>query len=98
MPCWGGRPTALTDEQYQATQDVLVALYQQMVMYNLDLSGFLTRIREAEAVGPILDPTAWINGSDNLETIKRMAEGLRPAVALVQELRDAQRRRASEQG
>lgn len=78
----------MTREEYQITQDVIVNVYGQLVVYDLDIAEFLTQIRKTEAVCPILDPTLWIKGRASLEQVKRMAEALRPAVDLVRTLRE----------
>jgi len=75
-------------DQYQMTQDLIVNIYQQLGLYNLDINGFLTAIRKAETLCPILDPTLWIKGQESLEGVKRMAEALRPAVQLAKGLRE----------
>jgi len=45
----------MTDDQYRATQDILVQTASTLDL--LDLNAFRDRIRSAEALGPTVDPT-----------------------------------------
>lgn len=75
----------MTNEEYQRTQDALVEMCKDVLM--LDLVGFLARIEHTEALGPIVDPTLWIKGSDRLEAIKRCAIAFRGAQGAAEDLR-----------
>ena len=66
----------MTDEEYAQTQQQLILLAQ--FAKDLNLSGFLQRISQAESIAPIMDPTLWIRGHRQLEQIKRLAQALRP--------------------
>ncbi len=66
----------MTDEEYAQTQEQLILLAQ--FAKDLNLSGFLQRISQAESVAPIMDPTLWIRGHRQLEQVKRLAQALRP--------------------
>jgi|GEM_PF-2037234 len=79
----------MTDEQYTATQQMLIYFYQQLILIDFDLDGFLQRISVAHAVAPILDPTSYIKAFDNLQEIRDLAVALRPAVELAKRMRGA---------
>ena len=66
----------MTDEEYAQTQEQLILLAQ--FAKDLNLSGFLQRISQAESIAPIMDPTLWIRGHRQLEQVKRLAQALRP--------------------
>lgn len=82
----------MTNDQYQATQDIIVNIFQQLAVYDLDICGFINQISQAEGACPILDPTLWMQGSRNLGKIKEMAEALRPAVLLVRKWKEEVRK------
>ena len=77
----------MTNDEYQSTQDTIEYIYQTIALFDIDIDGFLTQARRAQGIGPILDPTLYIQASDNLQTIIRMAEAIRPAVKLVREMK-----------
>lgn len=62
----------MTNEEYQATQDLLLAYSRELGQ--LDLRGFIEMARMADTMGPILDPTLWRLGNRRLEAIRRLAE------------------------
>lgn len=66
----------MTDEEYAQTQQQLILLAQ--FAKDLNLSGFLQRISQAESIAPIMDPTLWIRGHRQLEQVKRLPQALRP--------------------
>jgi hypothetical protein len=61
----------MTDAEYLQTQRQLVLLAQ--IVDSLDLDGFLRRIEVAESVGPILNPTLYTEGAENLLKVKGLA-------------------------
>lgn len=65
----------MDDEQYIATQSQLLLLAK--IVKDMDLVGFVSRINKAESIGPILDPTQYIQAQGNLEKIKNLATSLR---------------------
>jgi hypothetical protein len=65
----------LTNEEYQATQELILMLARRV--RRLPLDKFLSAISRAEVVGPIVDPTLFRDAAGNLEEIKKMAEGAR---------------------
>jgi hypothetical protein len=73
----------MTDAEYLQTQRQLVLLAQ--IVDSLDLDGFLQRIGVAESVGPILNPTLYTEGAENLARVKGLA---RACKALQDEVRD----------
>ena len=58
--------------EYQAIQDQLVLLAQ--VIEPLDLAGFLSAIDYSETMGPIVDPTLYLQSANKLENVKRLAQ------------------------
>lgn len=42
----------------------------------LDLESFLRCISNAEAVGPIMDPTMYMKAAENLAAIRKLAESV----------------------
>lgn len=66
----------MTDEEYSQVQQELLVLARWV--HGLDLDAFLHRIRQAETIAPILDPTLYLRGGQQLHQIKRLAQSLRP--------------------
>lgn len=64
----------LSDKDYIKTQNLILSLGKEIRFLRLDL--FLERIRGAENLGSILDPTQYMAAQENLEIIKTMACGL----------------------
>ena len=62
---------AVSECEYIAIQSQIITI--GTLVADLDLNGFLQAISHAETMGPFLDPTLWIRGHRNLETIKRLA-------------------------
>ena len=44
------------------------------IVNSLDLEAFLKCISNAEAVGPMIDPTMYMKAMDNLRAIRKLAE------------------------
>lgn len=61
----------MTDAEYVLTQERLF-LVSRMIA-NMDLDGFLERLNRAEVLGPVLDPTLFIQGATRFDAIKRIA-------------------------
>lgn len=61
----------MDDEQYSLTQHQLFIIAR--IVNTLDLEGFLSRIDDAEAIGPFVDPTLFIRGADRLAQVKDIA-------------------------
>lgn len=62
----------LTEDQYMDVQNELLMLCS--LMARLPLEEFLEDINRAETVGPIVDPTLYIQGREPLSQIKSLAE------------------------
>ena len=61
----------MTDEEYQLTQ---VQLNMAVgIIRSLPLKDFLARLSEAEAVGPILDPTLYRETMKHAKSVHRIA-------------------------
>lgn len=61
----------MTNEQYQATQDLLINIAHQIQI--LDLVGFLNRIEQADTWGMMRDPTLYRATMKNLQDIRDLA-------------------------
>ncbi len=61
----------MTNEEYKATQDLLLQAGRMVDV--LDLNGFRDRIRSADSIGSILDPTLYRNAHRNLQAIDELA-------------------------
>jgi len=62
----------MNQEQYNMIQSLLIA--QWKILQGIDIKAFLEAIERAQAVGPIVDPTLYRNGADNLRIIKDLAQ------------------------
>jgi hypothetical protein len=76
----------VTDDKYIETQSCVLAIAR--LALGLDLSGFIARIDQAEAAGPILDPSLYRDTATLVADLKRMAQDLQPFQATVQEIKD----------
>lgn len=61
----------MTNEEYKATQDLLLQAGRMVDV--LDLNGFRDRIRHADSMGSILDPTLYRDAHRNLQAIDELA-------------------------
>ena len=59
-------------EEYEAAQGLLISNSAMISM--LPLEEMLSAIDRAETVGPIVDPTLYRKGADNMGNIKRIAK------------------------
>jgi len=66
----------MSDSAFLSTMSA-VAVFGTLIL-RMDLDGFLERIDTAESLGPILDPSLFQKGKDNLQAVKDLAESLRP--------------------
>jgi hypothetical protein len=64
----------MTDEEYILTRDAIIMIARLSMA--VDVEGLLKRIKHAEAIGPILDPTLFLKASENLEKTKHIAEAV----------------------
>lgn len=58
-------------EEYELIQWQLLNL--GAVVADMDLPGFLAAIRKAETLGPILDPSLYIQAGEQLDQVRRIA-------------------------
>jgi len=63
----------MTDTEHQTVQHQLMTFYG--VIKDMPLEDFIDRINECETLAPLLDPTAYIQGADRMEAIKKLAQG-----------------------
>lgn len=72
----------MTNEEYEATQAMLLQAARMLDI--LDLDAFRDRIRTADAVGAVLDPTLYREGHRRLHAIDEVAEaGIRVKAAFM---------------
>ena len=64
----------MTGEEYLQTQSQIMAMAN--IVTGIPLRKFITDAERADTIGPILDPTLWIRGHDNLATILDIARSL----------------------
>lgn len=63
---------AMTDEEYMETQGKLAMV--AVILANVDLPAFLSRISLAETMGPVLDPTLYMTAGEKLGRVRLLAE------------------------
>jgi hypothetical protein len=74
----------VTDEEYaQAQQQVLMMAH---IVRGIPLAAMLNAISRADSIGPIVDPTLWMHGHQNMHKIERLASALRKFQAVVEEV------------
>jgi hypothetical protein len=66
------RGEVMNQETYAGIQAELLILGH--VIKNMDLEGFLEAVSKAETMGPVLDPTLYIQGNEKLEQVKLLAQ------------------------
>lgn len=70
---FGPEPTHVMDgKTYIETQMRIIEMGK--LADSLDLEAFLKCISNAEAMGPVMDPTMYLKAMDNLRAIKKLAE------------------------
>lgn len=72
----------ISNEEYAATQTSLIFLGQ--IVAGIDIDGFIERISLTNAVGPVLDPTLYLEAGDRLGNVERLARSLKPFKAEVE--------------
>lgn len=65
----------ITKDKYIETQQQLLLLAG--IVRDMPLAEFIAAAERANAFGPVTDPSLWKAGQQNLEVIKKMAQGLR---------------------
>lgn len=71
---------------YKATQERL--LFVAQFLADLDLQWFLEMIGRAESIGPMLDPTLYMRGGQQLGLIKDLANAARGMQKAFEKFRD----------
>lgn len=82
----------MSEEEYTQTQHTI-----QMIaglVADLPLEEFIAIVEQAQAAGPVLDPTRWRQATDNLARLETMADGLLTVKLVALELREKQKGRA----
>ncbi|HBR33658.1 MAG TPA: hypothetical protein DD734_03425 [Firmicutes bacterium] len=65
----------MTNEEYYETHNKLMIIAQAVLQ--LDLDEFLTRITNAEAIGPMVDPTFYKETAGKMKQTRIIAEAAR---------------------
>ena len=71
-------------DEYELIQNQIMLLGSAVKDLNLD--DFIAEIDRADTIGPILDPTAWINGRETMYQIRQLAVALKGFQKVVQEI------------
>jgi hypothetical protein len=66
--------TEMTDEDYIQTQSTILMVAR--MIQTLPLEEFLKRINRSESIAPLIDPTLYMKASDNLGSIRKIAQSL----------------------
>lgn len=66
--------SGMTDAEYEFTHQVVLNIARSLM--TLDLTGFINRIENAQAVGPIMDPTMYRKALRNLSSLEIVAKAL----------------------
>jgi len=64
----------ITKQDYIQTQQQIICF--ATIVADMPLAEFLGKINTCESLSPILDPTLFRQGQDNLQLIKELASGL----------------------
>lgn len=64
----------MNEQEYAATQQVIGVL--SVLVQKLDLPTFLDMARRADEIGPFMDPTLWMKGNKQLQSVIALAQGL----------------------
>ncbi len=79
----------MSEMEYKATQQALGVL--AVVVEKLDLPAFLETARRADEIGPFVDPTLWMKGTEPLKGVIALAESLNAFRATGRKLADKAR-------
>jgi len=79
----------MTDNEYAITRAFVEAFVNLVAGHTLDWDGFLDRIERADAVGPVLDPTAYRDGQANMHLIRDLARATQAYQTRIKEILDA---------
>ena len=75
----------MTDLEYATTQQALLG--SASLLSQLNLTEFIDRIDRADAVGPMVDPSAYGKGMRRIEKIKSIAEAAQQVTYAFSDLR-----------
>lgn len=76
----------MKNDRYSMIQAQIILIAN--IAAGLDLKYFLQRIETAEAIGPTLNPTLWMQGHKGMEKVKRLAKALVPLCDEVRKQRE----------
>lgn len=77
---------AITDAEYQMTQERLMFLAQ--MVDELPLDAFLQRLEEADVLGPLLDPSLYMRVGYRLWAVRDIARAAREFQAAFRKARE----------
>ena len=61
----------MKEEEYINIQNQILAI--RRIIKDLPLTEFITAIDRADTLGPIIDPTLWIKGNEQMKEIRELA-------------------------
>jgi len=64
----------MKEEEYINIQNQILAI--RGIIKDLPLTEFITAIDRADTLGPIIDPTLWIKGNNQMSKIRKLASCL----------------------
>ena len=64
----------MKEEDYINIQNQILAI--RGIIKDLPLTEFITAIDRADTLGPIIDPTLWIKGNNQMSKIRKLASCL----------------------
>lgn len=74
----------MSKDEYEETM-TRIAVFAYTVQ-SLPLTEFLSAIDHADNIGPILNPTLWRDGQENMHKIRQVAEALKRFQSVVAEV------------
>jgi len=61
-------------KDYIDTQTKIITMSQ--IVSELPLQKFISAIDQADTLGPLIDPTLWIQGQNQMKKVKKLAQAL----------------------
>lgn len=72
----------MNKDEYKRQQQTILLFTRMMVAQKalIDFQDMIDAMNKADAVGPILDPTLWMRGADNMNDIRTITVAFRDFV------------------
>jgi len=74
----------MKDQEYLNTKEAVLLITKLLNL--VDLRGFLSRIEQAEAAGPVIAPDLYRQAQGNLQKIGEIARALEAAKSRIQKI------------